>query len=442
MLVTVLTGAAVVMSACSPNGASTGSSSLPSARDGGTNAKPLSAGSLGHETVLKLFKGPDGSQPVASLIIDAKGNLFGTTAYGGRANAGVVFEFSHAGGAWKETVLHSFSGYKDGSNPGAKLAMDAAGNLYGTTTSGGKTTCPTSACGVVFELSPSGKRWKETVLHKFSGGASDGAFPDSGVTLDSGGNVYGTTEEGGNSNCGDGCGVVYKLKRGSGDNWKESVLYEFNGQGAAPQSTLIFDTQGNLYGTTYTGGYGYSDGSVFELMPSKSGPWNEKVLLALEAGFLNGGAFPTGDIVMDASGNIFGTMSQGGSPNGYSAGVVYELTAGTWKENVLFDFVGIQAGNRPLGGVTMDASGKLYGTTEFGGVTGCPDMNTGCGNAWSLTPGGVESTVALTPADGNHPASNLVRDAHGNLYGTTSQGGDPNTCVDNGGCGSVFEITK
>jgi hypothetical protein len=244
------------LSACAPSG-----QSMPS-----TQALPQRvarpAASLGNETILHVFGGAaDGGQSTAPLIMDGAGNMYGTAAKGGRTNTGVVFEFHRDGKAtWKETILHSFSGGKDGGAPLGGLTRDAGGNLYGVTSVGGSPSCTASImepCGVVFQLTHGGNHnWKETVLHTFSG--KDGAYPISRVTFDKSGDIFGTTEEGGTitSSCIGGCGVVYELVR-NGSKWNESVLHTFSPSQAPddefPQSRLIFDANGDLFGTTYLG---------------------------------------------------------------------------------------------------------------------------------------------------------------------------------------------
>jgi uncharacterized repeat protein (TIGR03803 family) len=440
----LLLSAVTALAACTPGEAPGSSAALSfTPREKPGTISPNS-GSLGSEKTLHVFHGPDGGEPTAGLIMDARGNFYGTASIGGRGNAGVVFELSRsARGTWKETVLHSFNAFSGGKAPSAGLVMDAAGNLYGTTPSGGKRPCFrfTIPCGVVYELSPTGKKWKEAVLHVFNG--VDGAVPLSRLTLDASGNIYGTASGGGNQSCALGCGVVFELKHGKNGKWSESVLHMFDPfgttDGEQPQSAVIFDAQGNLYGTTPSGEGATADGTVFELTHTASG-WSEKLLVELASGQFAGGAFPSGDLTIDSSGDLFGTTSQGGSPSDYSEGVVYELPASDRQENVLLNFVGINAGSAPMGGVIRDNAGNLYGTTEFGGMFGCPNNRTGCGNVFSLS-GGNETTIALAPADGNHPVSALIRDTNGNLYGTARDGDDIKECPYNG-CGSIFEITK
>jgi len=217
------------------------------------------------ENVLHRFNGKhgDGYGPYAAPILDGRGNLFGTTEYGGvqcgSSSCGTVYELSpEADGKWKEHVLHRFHG-RDGQFPGGALIMDASGDLYGTTVNGG------SYLGVVFKLTPEGNgRWRETVIYSFQSGTS-GSDPGGGVVQDSAGNLYGTTIYGGSPNCD--CGVVYKLSPKKNGKWKYTVLHTFVGSdGAQPDANLILDDKGNLYGTAATGGQ-YGDGVVFEVTP-------------------------------------------------------------------------------------------------------------------------------------------------------------------------------
>jgi uncharacterized repeat protein (TIGR03803 family) len=290
------------------------------------------------ETVLYPFKaGAGGGGPVGGLIFDAAGNIYGTTySYGnlagcGGSGCGIVFELSPSAHGWIETILHTFTGGVDGAQPAASLVFDGSGNLYGTTYSGGNlTACPaTSGCGVVFELSPSGRnQWKETVLHTFTDGV-DGSNPVSNLVFDANGRLYGTTSAGGSANCYKGCGAVFELSQNA-QGWKATVIRSFGGgpDGANPAAGLISDSAGNLYGTTEHGGYsnnpcGYANagcGTVFKLSPT-SGVWNLTVLHA----FTNDGdgAFPRAGLIFDGAGNLYGTTTNGGV-NG--DGAVFEVT--------------------------------------------------------------------------------------------------------------------
>jgi uncharacterized repeat protein (TIGR03803 family) len=292
----------------------------------------LTLGSSGWtEKALLDFDGDSGGEPIAGVIADGRGNLYGTTPGGGANGGGVAFELTPGSGGWNETVLKSFypSDYPDyapgGSSPYAGLTLGETGNLYGVTEGGGNGPphCPVSeGCGVVFELVLESGRWKEHVLHRFTGFSRDGAEPSSGVTLDSSGNLYGTTTIGGGTGCEGGCGTVYKLTPQSNGKWKETLLYNFgNGQnGYAPDGGVVIDKAGVLYGTTGYSGSGCGCGVVYKLAPGKNGKWTYTVLHAFTG---SDGAVPAGGLTMDDKGNLYGGTVLGGA-DGY--GVVFELT--------------------------------------------------------------------------------------------------------------------
>jgi uncharacterized repeat protein (TIGR03803 family) len=308
------------------------------------------------ETILHVFScdftGDDGFAPTGDLTFDGAGNLYGTTYYGGANGYGTIFELTLSGGAWKETILHSFTG-NDGSNPYGSLIFDKAGNLYGTTLFGGE-----NGDGVVFELKPSQGGWAETVLHSFAG--SDGLNPNPSLTFDRAGNLYGTTNSGGAS----GLGTVFELMR-SGGTWTEHVLYSFTTvfpDGTVPGAGVIFDSAGNLYGTTSQGGSS-NGGTVFELMPSNGG-WTEAILYSFNV--VSGYQLEAG-LTFDKAGNLYGT-TWGGGANG--DGVVFELTPSKsgWVESVLHNFNGSD-GYLPYG-LVIDSTGNLYGMADQGGANG------------------------------------------------------------------------
>jgi len=318
-------------------------------------------------TVLYSFTGgADGGKPVAGLVRDGAGNLYGTAANGGVAptgecpnGCGVVFKVSPTG---TETVLHSFTG-PDGVIPYSGLVRDRAGNLYGTTANGAA-----SGDGVVFKLSPAGT---ETVLYSFTGGA-DGAVPVAGLMRDGAGNLYGTTQYGGAS----GNGVVFELIRcdtaPSGYDFK--VLYAFTEQkdGYLPQGGVVQDAVGNLYGTASRGGY-WDVGVVFKL--SLTGA--ETILHTFNGA---DGDDPVAGLIRDSAGNLYGTTYSGA----YGGGVVFKVSpSGT--ETVLYSFTGGADGAYPLAGLVRDGAGNLYGTTQFGGAGHC-EYGSGCGVVFRLTP--------------------------------------------------------
>src|SRR5271157_4603021 len=385
--------------------------------------------------VLYSFTGAaDGAEPVAGLAIDRAGNLYGTASIGGSGFDGTVFKLHQAGSGWMFNVLYSFEG-GDGSLPMA-VSFGPDGTLYGTTLNGG------TGEGVVFNLKPQASPcktalcpWAETVLYRFKGG-TDGEFPFSGAAFDQAGNIYGTTYQGGGNNCQhNGCGTVYKLTRS--DGWAESVLYSFTGgsDGSKPIAGVTLDQTGNLYGTaSFAGSLHY--GVVFQLAPSGGG-WTENVLYAFEGG--SDGAAPYAGLILDGLGNLYGASSIDGSGGG---GAALQLTPsnGSWTFSVLYDFVGGQnyQPSGPAANLTMDKAGNLYGATYRGGSTNCGGY--GCGTVFKLTPssGGWSYSVLHvftgTADDGANPQCALVFDQNGKLYGTTASGGA-------NGVGTVFEIT-
>ena len=340
-----------------------------------------------------------------------------------------------------EKVVHSFTGGNDGIDPAATLARDPAGNLYGTTVSGGTGTLCTNGCGTVFELSPvAGGKWKETVLYSFTGG-SDGKNPYGGVTLDSKGDLYGTTVSGGSGGTcsGDGCGVVFLLSK-SGKRWVETVMYNFTGgkDGFGPGGTVVFDSAGNLYGTTPDGGNrqkcnGIGCGVVYQISPVRGGGWKQTVLHTFTGG-ADGAVGSLGPLLVDKAGNVFGVAELGGDPS-CQCGAVFKLTAvsGKWNFKTLDAFKGTPQAGFPYGGVISDSKGNLYGTTYYGGANGA-------GSVFKLTRSAGKSTESVLysftgGSDGGSPTTTLMFDANGNLYGTTSAGGDSN------GDGVVFKLT-
>jgi uncharacterized repeat protein (TIGR03803 family) len=334
----------------------------------------------GKETVLHSFAATDGAGPYSGVIMDTAGNIYGTTVNGGSFSSGVVFRLDTVG---VFSVLYSFTGGADGFNPFAGLVRDGLGNLYGTTQEGGDSTChPIAGCGTIYKLDTTGSL---TVLHAFSG--ADGEFPQTGGALaqDASGNLYGTTTNGGNLDAcnGVGCGVVFKLDT----NGTYTVLYRFEGgsAGAYPDSGVILDKKGRLYGTTEVGGdlnlcNGGGCGVVFKL--NTNGTY--AVLHTFKAG--SDGAFPGGALLHTAA-SLFGTTREGGdlsACNGLGCGVVFQLDVGG-KYTVLRSFIGGTDGVEPLSGVIRDGEGNLYGTTLQGGV-GKYCRNRGCGTIFKIAP--------------------------------------------------------
>ena len=318
----------------------------------------------GSEIVLYSFTGgTDGANPGASLLMDAAGNLYGTTFAGGAFGAGTVFTVSPYSG--KEKVLYSFTGGTDGAGPEAGLAMDAAGFLYGTTTAGGS-----HGNGTVFRLGVNGGQWREKVLYSF-GQLPDGKVPVAGVTLDADGDLYGTTSAGGINNY----GIVFRLTRSSApgwteSSWRESILHNFqnSSDGAVPYAGLIFDQSGNLYGAATEGGtVPNTGGTIFKLTPTTSG-WTFTVLYSLPGSGISG---TFRNLIMDASGSLslYGTTHCDGDNN---AGTVYKLTnsGGAWTYTSLHVFTGGSDGLYSFSNLVFDANGNLFGTTNLGGAHG------------------------------------------------------------------------
>jgi uncharacterized repeat protein (TIGR03803 family) len=394
----------------------------------------------GQEKVLYSFYNVGGAVlPVASVISDASGNLYGTAFYGGTYDNGMVFELTPTTTGWKQTVLYSFNPNGiDGFGATGGLIFDGSGNLYGTTEFGGTGDCTNGfGCGTAFELSPStGGAWTETIIHNFQG--TDGWEIHAGLTIDGAGNLYGTAVKGGTYDQ----GTVYELSPSAGGSWSETTLFNFTGgyDGGTPFGSLVFDAAGNLYGTTSAGGgisagCRYGCGTVFELHRFNAGNWAAQVLHSFSQNS-DDGRYPYAGLVFDGSGNLYGVAGSGGGQPGY--GIVFELTpaaGGSWTETVLHSFNGQQPdGIDPSGNLIFDASGNLYGVTLLGGTLSH-------GTAFELSPAAGGSWIETTlhnfsdnDGDGYNPISGLVFNSSGNLYGTTGSGGRY-------GEGTAYEIT-
>jgi uncharacterized repeat protein (TIGR03803 family) len=393
------------------------------------------------ERVLYSFgsSGTDGSHPYGGVVVDSAGNLYGTTREGGSYGYGTVFEISpHAEGTWTESILHNFNNNGvDGFYPHAGLVADAAGNLYGTTTYGGAYR----NCGAVFEMQKKSGGWSEAVIHSFT--SEDGQFPEDGLIFDGAGNLYGTTKFGGTL----GNGAVFKLSPALGGNWQTAVLHSFGAakDGFYPVAGLAIDTSGHLYGTTtQSSANDDATGAVFELKPTPEGNWLEAILLTLaNDGYTLLDGTPEAGVVLDSSGNLYGTAFDKG---GFGFGEVFEVRPGgemDWPGDVLFSFYGGRgidnSGGAPMGGLTFDTSGSLYGTGSAGGSYHNHSGSVG-GVVFKLTPqaDGPWSYEVVhsfgSGSDGSTPYSGVVFDASGNLYGTTLKGGTYNA-------GTVYEVT-
>src|SRR5271157_4672883 len=336
-------------------------------------------------------------------------------------------------------VLHTFTGGIDGAAPYAGLTMDRAGNLYGTAAFGGTGACENfqspSGCGTVFRLVHTGSAWRFIPLYSFGGSATyDGSYPYGRVIFGSDGSLYGTSLGGGvQGNCAStlliGCGTVFDLTSSNG-SWTKTTLWSF--QQAGPIGGVALDQRGYIYGTTDIGGQ-YTDGSVYQLTPSGSG-WTLNTLYSFSG---SDGYDVFAGVILDSTGNLYGATING-QPSG--GAVVFKLTPsdGNWAYSALYTIPGLYGGG-PAGDLVMDAAGNLYGTTRGAGF----NSNLPNGSVFKLTPsnGGWIYTDLYNftgGSDGSHPYSNVVIDAEGNLYGTTSQGGSGCNGL---GCGVVWEIT-
>jgi uncharacterized repeat protein (TIGR03803 family) len=332
------------------------------------------ASGIWKEAVLYSFTGgSDGDSLYSGLILGPAGSLYGTTS--GGALGGTAFELAPSSDGWTVSYLYKFGNGQDGASPFAGLVLDGAGNLYGTTQNGG----PPGGGGTVFKLAPSsGGVWTETIIDGFTA-KDDGLNPEAGLTWDAAGNLYGTTRFGGGyyQHCSAGCGTVFKLSPNSDGKWKEHMLHRFNwipggnNDGLAPYAGVIFDSAGNLYGTTAGGGDNKCEagcGTVFKLTPLANGRWKETILHTFH--FDQDGHAPFGGLVMDKAGNLYGTTTWGGV-NG--AGTVFKLAPGSngkWNYSVLHRFTGPD-GAQSYASLIFDKSGKhLYGTTAYGGTYG------------------------------------------------------------------------
>jgi hypothetical protein len=435
-----------------------------------------SAYAASQEQVLYSFQGEtnDGFTPTGGVVFDKAGNLYGATRGGGPESCapdgydcGTVYQLAppiKKGDPWTETILIQFKGKasNDVSVPSGGLIIDNAGNLYGVSGFGGTGNCvilgTSAGCGTVYELSPpkqKGGQWTETILYSFKGG-NDGYYPGGNLTFDKTGNLYGATVFGGGkgNTCdqyfGGYCGTVFKLSppKQKGGNWTEKVLHSFAGgtDGANPNGEFVLDGEGNMYGTTFSGGNSgcktagsVGCGTVMTLVSpvSKGSKWSERILHRFVG---QDGAEPDAGVILDATGNLFGTASAGGSG---IYGVIFEVSksGGRWSERALYSFTGGSDCATPEGALTLSATGDLYGTT-YGGTELCP-----WGNVFQMKrpkkEDGTWTRVALYsfegPPDGGDPAAILLLDKNNNLYGTTLLGGTGTTCG-RSGCGAVFEL--
>jgi uncharacterized repeat protein (TIGR03803 family) len=350
--------------------------------------------------------------------------------------------------AGSEKVLYTFQGGSDGFIPEAGLIFDSAGNAYGTTLVGGGGPCE-YGCGTVFKLTPTQSgQWTETIIHHFDPSLGDAGNVISRLTFDQQGNLYGTANS-----------YLFKLTPSqNGGEWTETIIHQFHScvtDGCEALGSLLFDSASNLYGTTAGGGGTTGCGTVFKLSPQQDGTWKESILHVFHqgtshcAGGSTDGQFPIAGLIMDGSGRLYGTTSKGGPDD---QGIVFRLKqtlSGTWKEKILFTFSGLQnptGGANPYAGVVRDKAGNLYGTTTGGGDT---SLQAGAVFELSPTPTGPWKETVIhnfpTPryVDGELPYTGVLIDSAGNLYGASDLGGGQQEplCGDYDGCGTIFKLT-
>jgi uncharacterized repeat protein (TIGR03803 family) len=372
-------------------------------------------------SILYRFQGGASGQNPGSLVLDSAGHFYGT-AFGSGGNP-LVFELSPAGGGvWNYQVIYQFSTGQSASG----LLLDDSGNMYGTTYAGGD-----NGLGIVYELTPTGGGWSETTLYSFGGSSTDGTHPQASLIFDQAGNLYGTTFSGGTH----GASTVFELVDEGAGVWTANVLYDFQGQpdGSGSVSGLTFDASGNMYGTTVGGGNIQMNycilnefpgcGTVFELSP-QGGGWSETVLHNF--GSTSDGHWPFGGVIFDAEGNLFGTTVAGTSPGHCSAGcgTAYELTpaGGAWTEKVLVTFDGRTGRGFTPESLILDTNGNFFGSTYGGGTHNA-------GTLFTLHRGrnggfGQKIIYNFTGSSDGYAGGPVLFDVHGNLCGLTYYGGN------------------
>ena len=433
-------------------------------------ALTTSASAASEEVIYSFQGGSDGAYPYSDLVADAAGNLYGTTEYGGtdgdwcNIGCGTVFELAPTKDGWRHQVLYRFNGnVNDGYSPQAGVVFDGAGNLYGTTTGGGSYNA-----GTVFELAPTSQGgWTKSIIYNFTGG-TDGAYPATDLVFDAHGDIFGTAATGGCGNhgcgaatpgrvgpaapqpCDDGCGTVFELTPQVDGSWTETTLHVFTAapDGGVPSSRLILDSAGNVYGITEYGGTGSCGdsisfaiggcGIIYELTPNSGGTWTETILYNFARGY-GFGVYPSGELLSDNDGHLYGTAQSGG--DGF--GTVFEFGNSQkkgWQQNSLHIFYKNPDGTVPVGGVVVGREHDLLGVTSSGGTNGA-------GIVFQLQPAkdGWKETILHSfggSGDGATPQAGLVFDRNGDLYGTTQYGGTGSCSLrGNNGCGTVYEAT-
>jgi uncharacterized repeat protein (TIGR03803 family) len=322
---------------------------------------PNGDGTWKHTVLYSFTGGADGSEPYKGVTLDSAGSLYGTAVTGGggpcEGGCGVVYKLTHKGGVWTHSVIHTFQGAEDGQGPGARLTIADDGTIYGMAPTGGA-----YGAGTIYEMKPGDGDIKFKVIHAFTGG-EDGTGGSAGALVLRNGDLYGSAISGG----ADGEGTIYQLVR-EGHDWKFHVLYSFKDQpdGGFPYAGLTFDALGNIYGTTYYAG-AHDVGCVYQLSPRRHGDWKERVLHSFRGA---DGADSIANVNLDRSGNIYGTTSKGGAAH---LGVIFRLALkphNRWSERVVHNFTGVPDGARAYNGMVDDGRGRFFGTTTQGGAGG------------------------------------------------------------------------
>jgi uncharacterized repeat protein (TIGR03803 family) len=376
------------------------------------------------EVIYSFLGDDDGEYADTDVAIDGAGNLYGTTVLGGDFASGTVFQLAPVAGSWVHNVVYSFTSGADGAEPYKGVTVDAAGNLYGTAVAGGSGSCE-GGCGVAYKLTNSGGVWTQTVLHAFTGGL-DGSGPGARLTVDGKGNLYGMAPTGGAY----GAGTIYQLHQSPNGNWRLKVIHAFTGgaDGATGSAGQMIARGGHLYGAATAGG-AYGSGTVFQLTPRPTGEWDFRVIYSFQ-GQPDAG-FPYGGLLFDSAGNLYGTTYYDGAND---LGSVYQLTpsvSGEWAEKVLYSFKSNGDGNSSISNLVLDTAGNLYGTTSEGG--------NGSGTIFALSQRGggwVEKVLhSFTGSpDGAFPYTGMVPGLAGEFYGATVHGGA-------NGDGAIYKFT-
>ncbi len=399
------------------------------------------------ESTLYTFSETTNFWPQGTLIEDSKGNLYGTSRGGGTYGVGTVFELSPpavAGGAWTMTYLYNFVPYGTGGwVPISDLVQDKSGAFYGTTYNGGNPTCN---CGVVYKLVPpaiAGGAWTESQLYAFPYDSTHGRLPaNAALALTASGTLYGATIQGGTYDR----GVIYQLQTKNGKTYSEKDLYSFGdaGDGDTPNGPIALDSAGNLYGVTLWGG-AFNLGTVYKYTPATSTTAAVETLLYSFGTNVNDGANPSGNLTFDSGGDIYGVTNSGGDADG--EGTVFALLTnkGTYTESIIFTFVHDgTTGTNPVAGLSWNTTNhSLYGTTsQFGNIAN------GDGTVYQLLPPATktgswtQTTIFQFPYGvvGGYPTGNVTRDSKtGTLYGTAQNGGIEGCDLY---CGTVWQIAN